>query len=344
MGKLLHAKREWPEGTDVAEYAQRHFGFCLLDSSEEWVNPELGSGASVDGVAATPDRDDATRERGCTRCSSNSAWQQLGAALQLSGRYLTPSAVLQSAMSLDDVASGVPAIPLALARGLSRLDDAASSGAARDPAACEQCQRAASLPQPSVPQPSPALSRLPTSSAPIAIAQRLPVPTSPPVDAAAAAAATSRWLSAHWLPPLEFSPERVAAEAGMDGTGLAAFIQENAPLYFTHVESLAGTLECLSDAALLAERRSGGSRWQVISAARKHCACPPVADFAVLPSQLNMLPEQCVMAITARSVARHNLVPAPRSFRPVVAPVMYRAERCAPFVVLCSGRSVLMHL
>jgi cell cycle checkpoint protein len=104
-------------------------------------------------------------------------------------------------------------------------------------------------------------------------------------------------------PPLDFNPDIVMEQSGMELGGALTFLEYHSPDFFSDVSELSSAFDDYSDAALLLDRSM-----------QRDYSDPT-------------FPGGYVGSIAGRAVATANRHPAPRSFRPLSAPKIFEVIR-----------------
>jgi cell cycle checkpoint protein len=130
-------------------------------------------------------------------------------------------------------------------------------------------------------------------------------------------------------PPLDFNPDIVMEQSGMELGGALTFLEYHSPDFFSDVSELSSAFDDYSDAALLLDRSVSVCLLNLL------LYCPLDFLLIVVFLELQMqrdysdptFPGGYVGSIAGRAVATANRHPAPRSFRPLSAPKIFEVIR-----------------
>eukprot|EP00977_Amphora_coffeiformis_P001777 scaffold353_cov185-Amphora_coffeaeformis.AAC.5 len=109
----------------------------------------------------------------------------------------------------------------------------------------------------------------------------------------------------HDRAPLQFDPEHIVEESGMEVSRVMEFVRHSGPEFFTDVDELCGAWAHLSDASLWMNNRG-------------------LANHGSDPSTI--YPTLYASSLTGRTVASHNRHPAESKFRQLAAPPVWSIQ------------------
>lgn len=123
--------------------------------------------------------------------------------------------------------------------------------------------------------------------------------------------------------PLSYDPDSVLLGCPYDVSTAGDFIHENCPPYFTDIGQLSAALDVLGDADIMWTHGTttgtgiGSGGWRGGGGGGNGAAAG------------SSYPRVVAAALVSRAVSTHNLMPAPKSFRPVHRPAAYAVRRAA---------------